>query len=244
MRNTFDHQRQPFSTKEVCSICQQPYNPDAAQKLPESLTMHFCPRDNCQTAWHRQCLLTRKVKKRPACTDRKLSLMCSIPSDLLNLPSPSTSTSPSPLLSLLSKPESAPSQPQSRNRKRKRDSEADALSLLEDLPKDLVELASQPIIKPTLKPTEVHKEPPKARKGRKKVPREPENVINNVAGNITTVLKARVLVNDVLRRTTVLPRDWKKRIGWDDGAIPSIRVDDDKNHPCPPLLCPTCDEHI
>lgn len=204
--------------------------------------MHFCPRDTCQTAWHRQCLLTRLTKKRPTCTDRKLSLMCSIPSDLLNPPAAlSTSTLPPSLLSLLSKQKPAP---QSKTRKRKRDSEADALSSFEDLPQDLVELASQPIIKPTLESSKVHKRPPKGRKGKKRAPQEPENIINNVAGNITIVLGARVLVNDVLRGTVILRRDWRKKIGWNDHTMPGIIVDDDENRRCPPLLCPTCGEHI
>lgn len=118
------------------------------------------------------------------------------------------------------------------------------LSLFEDLPQDLVELASQPIVKPTLEPSDVYENPPKGRKGRKKVPQEPENVINNIAGNVTVVLRARVLVNNVLRGTAILPRDWGKEIAWDDGMIPSVIVDDDENRPCPPLLCPTCGEHI
>jgi len=235
----------PFSTKEVCSICQQPYSPDAAKRLPESLTMHFCPRDTCQTAWHRQCLSTHPIKKRPTCTERKLSLMCSIPSDLLDPPaSLSSSTSSPSLLSLLSKQKSALPQSQSKTRKRKRYPEADALSLFEDLPQDLVELASQPIVKPTLEPSAAYEEPPKGRRGRKKAPQEPKKVISNVAGNITSVLRARVLVNGVLRGTAHLPRDWRKKIGWDDGVVPSTLVDDSENYPCPPLLCPTCGGHI
>ncbi|KAF9652554.1 hypothetical protein BDM02DRAFT_2782687 [Thelephora ganbajun] len=237
----------PFSSKEVCSICQQPYNPDAAQRSPELLTMHFCPRETCQAAWHRQCLSTHPITKRPTCTDRKLSLLCSIPSVFLKSsvsPSASTSTSSPSLLSLLSKSEPAPPQSQPGTRKRRRLSEADALSLFGDLPPDLIQLASQPIVKPTFKPSGVGEEAPKRRKGKGKAPKEPRNVIHNVAGNITTVLKARVLINDVVRGITILPRDWRKKIGWDDDAIPSIIVDDDENDQCPPLLCPTCGEHI
>lgn len=243
MRLTFNHLLQPFSAKEVCSICRLPYNPDAARGLPESLTMHFCPRDTCQTAWHRQCLSAHPIiRNQPTCADRKLSLMCSIPSDLLNLP-PTSTSSPS-LLSLLLKQIPAPSRSQPNTRKRGRDFEADALSSLEDLPEDLVELASQPTIKPTLEPSEVFGEPTKKRKGREGAPPEPGNVISDVAGNIATVLRARVLVNDVLRGTTVLHRDWRKKIGYNSRTIPCVIVDDDENRPCPPLLCPTCGEHI
>lgn len=237
---------QPFSPKEVCSICQGPYNPDAAQQSPESLTMHFCPRDACQTAWHRECLSTHTIKKRPTCTDRQLSLMCSIPAEFLKhsaSPSTSKSTSPPSLLSLLSKSKSAPPKSQSGTSKRKRASGPDALSLLEDLPSDLIELASQPIVKPTFGPSDVRGEPPKRRKGKRKAP-EPENVIHNVAGNITIVLKARALISDVLRGTTNLPRDWKKKIGLDDDTTPSIIVDDGESDSCPSLLCPTCGEYI
>jgi hypothetical protein len=203
--------------------------------------MHFCPRDTCQTAWHRQCLSTHPIRKLPTCADRKLSLMCSIPSDLLN--PPSTSTSSPSLLSLLSKPKSVPrSQP--KTRKRGRDPEPDAFSLLGDLPEDLIELASQPTIKPTLEPSQSYEEQSKGRKGRKTAPQETENVINNIAGNIAIVLRARVLVNDVLRGTAVLHRDWRKKIGCDARTTPSIIVDDDENRPCPLLLCPTCGEHI
>ena len=211
--------------------------------------MHFCPRDTCQTAWHRQCILTNPIEKRPTCSDRNLSLMCSIPSDLLDLStSPSASTSPLSLLSLLSKSKSTPSQSKStpsqsksKSRKRGRDPETDALSMLEDLPRELVELASQPIIKPTL---EARGEPPKKRRGRREAPEEPESVINNVAGNITMVLQARVLISDVLRGTNALPRDWRKKIGWRDDTTPNIIVDYSEGNPCPPLLCPTCGEHI
>jgi len=208
---------QAFSSEEVCSICKQPYNPDAVQRLPESFTMHFCPRDTCQTAWHRQCLLTNRTRKRPACADRKLSLLCSIPTKSLERSaSPDPSDPPPSLLSLL---------------------------LFGELPSDLLELASQPIVKPTFQLSYVHEEPPEQYEGRRGVPREPENRIHNVAGNITTVLKARLLINDVLHGTTTLPQDWRKEVGWDHGTISSIIVDDE-NDPCPPLLCPTCGEHI
>ena len=238
-----DHPCQPFSPKELCPICQQSYNPDAAQRLPDLHTMHFCPRDTCQTACHRQCLSTHPIGKRPTCTDRKLSLLCSIPSDLLEPSrSPSTSTPPPSLLSILSKSKRPP-QSQSKTRKRGRASEADALSRFEGVPQDLIELASQPIVKPTFNPPGVSEGSPKRRKGKKKAP-EPENVINNVAGNITIVLKARALINGVVQGTTALPRDWGKKIGWDDGTSPHSIVDDGENGPCPPLLCPTCGEHI
>ena len=191
--------------------------------------MHFCPRDTCQTACHRECLASYPIKKRPTCTDRKLSLLCSIPSNLLD-------SAPSPtLLSLLSKSKPAS---QSKTRKRKRASEVDVHSLFEDLPPDLTELASQPIVKPTFEP-----EPPKKHRGKTKAA-EPLNIVKNVAGNVTVVLKARVLINDVLRGTTTLPRDWKKKIGWDSDADLGSIVDPDENSTCPPLLCPTCGEHI
>lgn len=202
--------------------------------------MHFCPRDTCQTAWHRNCLLNHPIKKRPTCADRKLSLMCSIPSDLLNSPATSsTSTSPPSLLSLLSKQKST--QSKAKTGKRKRDSEADALSLFGNLPQDLVELASRPIIKPTLN---ISGGPPKGRKGRKKAPQEQKYGINDIAGNITIVLRARVLVNDVLRCSTILPRDWGKKIRQDGHPIQGMVVDDGESRLCPPLLCPTCGEHI
>ena len=207
--------------------------------------MHFCPRDTCQTAWHRECLSTHRIRKRPTCTDRKLSLLCSIPSAFLE---PSTSLeppgSPPSLFSLLSKSNSPSTRSQSGAGKRKRASEAGALSLFEELPSDLTELASQPIVKPTFKPSDVYEEPPTRHGGRRKAPKEPENGIHNVTGNITMVLKARVLVNSVLRGTTVLPRDWKKKVGWDDNTISSIIVDGGENDPCPSLLCPTCGEYI
>lgn len=237
-----DHPCQPFSSEEVCSICEQPYDPDAAQRLPESFKMHFCPRDTCQTAWHRQCLSTHRIRKRPTCTDRKLSLLCSIPTESHEPSASTTSTSPPSLLSLLSKSKPTPKS-QAGNRKRKRASGADPLTLFGDLPSDLTELASQPIVKPTFQPSDAYEEPPKTRMGKRKAPKEPENVIRNVAGNITTVLKARVLINDVLRGTDTLPRDWRKKIGWDDATISSIIVDGEDD-PCPPLLCPTCGEHI
>ena len=235
---------QAFTSEEVCSICEQPYNPDVVQRFPESFTMHFCPRDSCQTAWHRQCLSTNRIKKRPAFADRKLSLLCSIPTKSLERSvSPNPSDSPPSLLSLFSKSNSASTRSQSVARKRKHVSEPDALSLFEELPSDLTELASQPIVKPTFQPPDVYEEPPKQHRGRRKAPKEPENRIHNVAGNITTVLKARVLISDVLRGTTTLPRDWKRKVGWDQNTISSIIVDDE-NDPCPPLLCPTCGEHI
>lgn len=236
---------QPFSRQEVCSICQQPYNPDAAQQSPESFTMHFCPRDTCQTACHRQCLSTHTTRKRPTCTDRNLSLLCSIPSVFLEPSASSSASTPPPsLLSLLSKSKSKPA-PQSRSqtRKRKRVSEVDAQSLFEDLPPDLVELASQPIVKPTFEPSSVRERPSKTRsKGRKTAPKL-ENIVYNVAGNITMVLKARVLISGVLQGATILPRDWKRKIGLDDKTAPSLIVDGEDS-PCPPLLCPTCGEHI
>ena len=222
---------QPFSDNEVCSICQKPYNPDNAQQSPELFTMHFCPRDTCQTACHRECLASHPIGKRPTCTDRKLSLVCSIPSNLLDSPA-----TPS-LLSLLSKSKPA-SQSQSKTKKRKRASAADALSMFEELPPDLVELASQPIVKPTFEP-----EPPKKHRGKTKAA-EPLNVVKDVAGNVTVVLKARVLINDVLRGTATLPRDWGKKVGWDEDAAGSSIVDSGENSRCPPLLCPTCGEHI
>ena len=203
--------------------------------------MHFCPRDTCKTAWHRGCLLTHRIRKRPTCTDRSLSLLCSIPTEFLE-DSASPTTSPPSLLSLLSKP--APPKSQAGTRKRKRASEVNAASLFEDLPPDLVELASQPIVKPTFQPSGVYEEPPRTRKGKRKAPEESENVINDVAGNITVVLKARVLINDVIRGITILPRDWRKKIGLDDNIIPSIIVDGGENGSCPQLLCPTCGEHI
>jgi hypothetical protein len=173
--------------------------------------------------------------------------MCSIPSDLLeSSASPSTSqTSPPSLLSLLLKQGSAPSQSESKpTRKRKRHYESDALSLFEALPQDLVELASQPTVKPTIEPSEIFEEPPKGRKGRKKVSRDPGNVIKNVAGNIRTVLRARVLIHDILRGTAILPRDWRKKMALDDDTAPSLIVDGNENRTSPPLLCPTCGEHI
>lgn len=241
MSFAFNYPCQAFSSKEVCSLCLQPYNPDAAQRLPESFAMHFCPRDTCQTAWHRQCLSTHRIRKRPTCTDRKLSLLCSIPTEFLE-PSASTSisTSPPSLLSLLSKSKSS----QTETRKRKRASGVDPLSLFGDLPSDLTELASQPIVKPTFRPSDVYEEPPKTRMGKRKAPKVPENVIHDIAGNITIVLKARVLISDVLRGTTALPRDWRRKIGWNDGATSSVIVDDGEHGSCPSLLCPTCGEHI
>jgi len=228
-----DNPCQPFSKKEVCSICSQPYNPDAAQLSPDQFMMHFCPRDKCQTACHRDCLSSHPIKRRPTCSDRKLSLLCSIPSTLLDSPA-----SPS-LLSLLSKSKPKPTpQFQSKTRKRKRGSEADAVSLYGDLPPDLIELASQPIVRPTFEP-----EPPKRHRGKVKAA-EPLNIVKNVAGNVTVVLKARVLINDVLMGSATLPRDWRKKLGWDDAAAPTNIVDSDENGPCPPLLCPTCGEHI
>lgn len=206
--------------------------------------MHFCPRDTCQTAWHRECLSTHRIRRRPACADRKLSLLCSIPIEFLkSSASPDPSSSPPSLLSLLSKSNPA-SRSQSGTRKPKRAFEADALSLFEDIPSELTELASQPIIKPTLKPSDAYEEPPKRNKGKRKAPEEPENGIHNVAGNITMVLKARVLVNDILRGTTNLPRDWKKKVGWDGDTVSSIIVDGGEDGPCPSLLCPTCGEYI
>ena len=110
--------------------------------------------------------------------------------------------------------------------------------MLEDLPPDLTELASQPIVKPTFEP-----EPPRTHRGKVKAA-EPLNIVKNVAGNVTEVLKARVLINGVIRGTTTLPRDWKKKVGWDGDADPSSIVDPGQNITCPPLLCPTCGEHI
>ena len=232
-----DHLCQAFSSEELCSICQRPYNPDAALRLPDSFTMHFCPRDTCQTAWHRQCLSTHHIRKRPACSDRKLSLLCSIPTESLEpSTSPGPSDSPPSLLSFLSKSQSG-------TRKRKRASEADALSQFEDLPSGLTELASQPIVKPTFKLSDVYEEPPKRRKGKGKALEEQKRT-HDVAGNITTVLKARALINDVIRGTTSLPRDWKKKVGWDNYTISNIIVDGGENGPCPHLLCPTCGEYI
>lgn len=206
--------------------------------------MHFCPRDSCQTAWHRQCLAAHRTRKRPACDDRQLSLLCSIPAEVLKHSASHTpSISPPSLLSLLSTSNSA-SQPRSEAKKRKRASDPDPLSLLRELPKDLTELASQPIVKPTFRPSGVYRESPKRRSGKGKAPTKPENSIHNIAGNITTVLKARVLVNEAIRGAIALPRDWRKEIGWDDDTIPSIIVDSNENGSCPPLLCPTCGEHI
>ena len=237
------HPPQPFLDDEVCSVCQKPYNPDAAQQSPELFTMHFCPRDTCQTACHRQCLSAHPIKKRPTCTDRKLSLLCSIPSSFPGpSASPSTSTPPPPLLSLLSKSGPTP-RSRSETRKRKWAPEVNALSVFEDLPPELVELASQPIVKPTFRPSGVQEQLPKRRKGRRKAPKL-ENVIDNVTGNITLVLKARVLVSDVVRGAAVLPRGWRKKIGLDDNTTSGIIVDDDESGPYPPLLCPTCGEHI
>ena len=212
--------------------------------------MHFCPRETCQTACHRQCLSTHTIKKRPTCTDRKLSRLCSIPSSLIEPSasppaSASASASPLSLLSLLSKSKPAPPQSHPRTRKRKRAPEADALSLLGDLPPDLVELASQPIVKPTFEPSDVYDEPPKTRKGKGRAKAsKPEKIISNVAGNITMVIRARVLINDVLQGTTIMPRDWRRKIGWDDDTTPGIIVDSDENGSCLPFLCPTCGEHI
>jgi len=190
-------------------------------------------------AWHRQCLVNHRIRKRPACNDRQLSLLCSIPTEALKY---SASLAPS-LLSLLSNSNS-PSQSRSGAKKRKRASDADALSLLRELPEDLTELASQPIVKPTFHPSGVYQEPPTRRSGKGKVLKESENSIHNIAGNITIVLKARVLIDDAIRGATALPRDWRKKIGWDDSAIPNIIVDGGENGSCPPLLCPTCGEHI
>lgn len=244
MRLGFNHPHQPFSSREVCSLCQGPYNPDVARQFPESSTMHFCPRDTCRTAWHRECLSTNPMRTRPTCTDRKLSLMCSIPSDLLGTSASSNASPASPpsLLSLLSKSKRTPPQSQSNTGKRKQASEVDALSLFEDLPQGLVETASQPIVKPTLELSGIYEQEPKRWKG--KAPQVPENVIYDVAGNIAIVLKARVLVNNLLRGTTILPGDWRKEIGWNGNKTPSTIVDGVENGPCPPLLCPTCGEHI
>ena len=195
-------------------------------------------------AWHRQCLVTHRTRKRPTCNDRQLSLLCSIPTEVLkHSPSLDPSGSSPSLLSLLSGSNSA-SQSRSGAKKRKRASDVDALSLLRELPEDLTKLASQPIVKPTFHPSGVYRESPKRRSGKGKAPKEPETRIHNIAGNITTVLKARVLINDAVRGTIALPQDWRKEIGWDYDTIPSIIVDGDENGSCPPLLCPTCGEHI
>ena len=119
------------------------------------------------------------------------------------------------------------------------------LSRLEDLPSDLVELASQPIVKPTFafEFSDVYEGPPKGRNRGRKIS-QPESVINNVTGNITLVLKARVLINDILRGTDTLPQDWRKKIGWDEDTTPGTIVDGDENRSCLPFLCPICGEHI
>ena len=195
-------------------------------------------------AWHRQCLVTQRTRKRPACNDRQLSLLCSIPAEVLKRSASFASSSSSPsLLSLLSKSNSA-SQPRSGAKKRTRASDADAHSLLRELPEDLTELASQPVVKPTFRPSGVYREPPKRRSGKGKAPTKPENSIHNIAGNIAAVLKARLLVDDAIRGGIALPRDWRKRIGLDDDATHSIIVDGGENGSCPPLLCPACGEHI
>jgi hypothetical protein len=199
--------------------------------------MHFCPRETCEMAYHRECLLTHPVRKRPTCADRQLSLLCSAPSRILG------SSGSDSLLSLILGSEPTPPS-KSRTRKRRRASGADVLSRLEDLPSDLVELASQPIVKPTFafEFSDVYEGPPGGRKGRKIS--QPESVINNVAGNITLVLKARALINDILRGTDTLPQDWRKKIVWDEDTTPGTIVDGGENGSCLPLLCPTCGEHI
>jgi hypothetical protein len=167
-----NHPCQPFSSKEVCSICKQPYNPDAAQRLPESFTMHFCPRDTCQTAWHRECLSTHHIRKRPTCTDRKLSLLCSIPTEFLeHSASPDLPPARLPLCS-----------PFSRNRNRllldlnpglgNANAHRKPTSLFGDLPSELTELASQPIVKPTfLHPLSFMKNHPSDTRGKERPPK-------------------------------------------------------------------------
>jgi len=167
------HSIQPKPT--LSCVCHAPYNPNDMEEV-----MHFCPRPSCRMSYHESCLLAgdhvdQEIKP-PA---RALALLTSSPD------SDETFTMSN-------------SHPKKRSRRNSstsvdRSSVPLALDMLQALPKKLVEVAQQPIVKGAL--------------------------FNSLTGNVQRVVKARSLVYQALKDTKIDPK-WKTMV---NAAMPILQ---------------------
>lgn len=145
-------------------VCHSPYDPNDKQEV-----MHFCPRPSCRMFYHETCLLARDhLDQEMKPTARGLALLTSSPDsdDVFVLPN---------------------AQPKKRARRNSstdvdRSSIAVTEDVLKGIPKKLVEIAEQPIVKGAM--------------------------FHSLTGNIQDVLKARHLVYQALQDTKTDPK-WR-----------------------------------
>ncbi|KAJ7594206.1 hypothetical protein C8J56DRAFT_854173 [Mycena floridula] len=166
-------------------LCNKPYSPE------DNSIMHFCPRPGCCKAYHRACLIK----------DNHLE--------------PISSVSDRPLRLLMSSPDNndkfcaaGPPKKKAKGRKQALPSRSEAtISLPDNLPKDLVLVAQQPIIKGAL--------------------------FRNagVTGNVKRVIQARRMVYEALEGKAI-PDDWDDDIDVQKAVI-TIRNFEDFATTCP-----------
>jgi hypothetical protein len=106
-------------------------------------------------------------------------------------------------------------------KRRRADYRAMQLDKLDTIPRALLTLASQPLVKPTFKRPTSYNE---------------RLVIHDVAGNITPVIKARRIVTDVISGNAQVPEDWKELIGMEEFMECNL-IDGEG---CPHVICVDC----
>jgi hypothetical protein len=158
--------------------------------------MHFCPRPRCRSAYHRECLLEAGHTE-PDSPDRDLRLLACSPDTNSD---PPTTAEP-------------PLKKRSRGRPAKHGVSfmATLSNLISTVPRELVELAQQPIMK-----------------GGKD---------GSIVGNVKSVIRARRMIYGVIGGTASLSSDWKTLV--DATATSSVRRRTRKEA-IPPLVCPKC----
>ncbi|KAH6903166.1 hypothetical protein BKA70DRAFT_602404 [Coprinopsis sp. MPI-PUGE-AT-0042] len=195
---------------ENSCICNEPYSPDDDS---EQGLMHFCPRPQCRKWYHLTCLTEQDPPAHCSARAWGLRLMATSPDDDLKeclyqrIPgSPSKRTRKS----------------MTKDANRTDDSDATLAALLNDLPKNLVTTAQQPIV------------------------RGARYAAGGVSGNVRAVVNARRLLLNCLAHWD-LPDDWEDIILGEGSSKTTfgamvVRI---KGRKSPiPLLCPQCQSAI
>lgn len=201
--------RQPKVGENSC-ICDEPYSPDDES---EHGLMHFCPRPQCRKWYHQRCLIELEPPKPCSARAWGLRLLATSPDDDLKE-------------SLYQR---IPGSPSKRTRKsmtqdaqRNDESDATLKAVLEDLPKNLLTTAQQPIVRGALYPA------------------------GGVSGNVRAVVNARRLVLNSLRYWD-LPEDWEDTVlgeGSSKTTFGAMVVRTRGRRSPIPLLCPQCQSAI
>ncbi|RDB28179.1 hypothetical protein Hypma_001294 [Hypsizygus marmoreus] len=205
-RYTFEYRARVIQPKpgEGTCTCGQPYSPDDSKTL-----MHFCPRPSCRRAYHDRCLTKAKSKDTDSPTTRALRLLSTSPD----------SEEPLDLAELV------PSEPPKKKRRGRPSKAAQEKGkakhlhtveeLLEALPRDLVRVAEQPIV------------------------RGAAFVKGGVTGNVRAVVRARRMVYEALAGRGEVPEEWEDEVDVERAIVvlPGKKM-------LSALVCPECKSAI